>query len=161
MEGVVLFGGFLAIVLFGYFLAGKLDCFLNSVQPSTQAKGDSCSLKIAISNPCALAPVARALKELQGQYPDIEIKMYMGKEWEIMRDLESGVTDIAVVSAEAEDSGQTHSACFICCPQPLSVDSMTLMPADTENQRQKLLWKDIQSPIPIQKLVQRLCGRSD
>lgn len=116
MEGVVLFGGFLAIVLFGYFLAGKLDCFLNSVQPSTQAKGDSCSLKIAISNPCALAPVARALKELQGQYPDIEIKMYMGKEWEIMRDLESGVTDIAVVSAEAEDSGQTHSACFICCP---------------------------------------------
>ena len=92
MEGVVLFGGFLAIVLFGYFLAGKLDCFLNSVQPSTQAKGDSCSLKIAISNPCALAPVARALKELQGQYPDIEIKMYMGKEWEIMRDLESGVT---------------------------------------------------------------------
>ena len=138
MEGVVLFGGFLAIVLFGYFLAGKLDCFLNSVQPSTQA-----------------------LKELQGQYPDIEIKMYMGKEWEIMRDLESGVTDIAVVSAEAEDSGQTHSACFICCPQPLSVDGMTLMPADTENQRQKLLWKDIQSPIPIQKLVQRLCGRSD
>lgn len=78
-----------------------------------------------------------------------------------MRDLESGVTDIAVVSAEAEDSGQTHSACFICCPQPLSVDGMTLMPADTENQRQKLLWKDIQSPIPIQKLVQRLCGRSD
>ena len=131
MEGVVLFGGFLALVLFGYFLAGKLDCFLNSVQPSTQAKGDSCSLKIAISNPCALAPVARALKELQGQYPDIEIKMYMGGEWEIMRDLESGVTDIAVVSAEAE------------------------------NQRQKLLWKDIQSPIPIQKLVQRLCGRSD
>ena len=84
MEGVVLFGGFLALVLFGYFLAGKLDCFLDSVQPSTQAKGDSCSLKIAISNPCALAPVARALKELQGQYPDIEIKMYMGKEWEIL-----------------------------------------------------------------------------
>lgn len=116
MEGVVLFGGFLALVLFGYFLAGKLDCFLDSVQPSTQAKGDSCSLKIAISNPCALAPVARALKELQGQYPDIEIKMYMGKEWEIMRDLESGVTDIAVVSAEAEDAARPTVPALYAAP---------------------------------------------
>lgn len=161
MEPLVLLGGFFAFVVFGFFLMGRLDRFLDGVRAGMAGCEHARPLQIAVSNPYAVAPVAEAVEAFQARYPGVECRVSLGPEREIMHSLDSGAADVAVVSPEAADCGRARCACFTFRPQPLSVDGagVTLPPLHAQEQRQKVLWKDTRAPAPAQNFVRQLCGQ--
>lgn len=157
MEALVLIGSFFVFILFGYYLMGKLDQFLGHIQPCEDPQ--SHPLKIAVSNPYAAAPVLRALESLQAQCADIEFQVAIGQEAEIVECLKAGSIDVAVVSCGVPDSKTAHCVRFTFFPDALFVGGagIALFPMDWEEQCQKVLWRKLQTPAPVQKFVQQLC----
>ena len=161
MEALVLMGGFIAFVVFGCCLMGRLDSFLDGIPDEGEEQEPIRLLKIAVSNPGVVVPIARALVELEKQDPNIQFKLSMGQESEILRELDTGDVDIAVVSCGAPDRGLIHCTCCIDSPQGYSVAPTRVMLTlvGTAEQRQKIFWKDTDYSSKVQKFIRQLCGQ--
>lgn len=161
MKAFILLGGFAAMAVFGYFIMSGLDNFLNAVQKESAGQDERLRLRIATASLDAMPAVSRILKELRERYPSARCSISFGQESEVIRAVDTGVADVAILPAEAADNIQAQWMCISLDRQPFSLDDGTVEIRSIQErpQLQKILWKNADPHFLLSEFIQQLCGQ--
>lgn len=103
MEDVILILCFLLLAAFGMLLMKKFDSFLGKGQYALeQDSWCTPSLRIAFSVPTVSDAVSDALEALSREHPTAQVSLYTGKEPAVLKKLQEGKVDVAVVAEPAQ-----------------------------------------------------------
>lgn len=162
MKELILLGGFAAIAVFGYYIMSRLDGFLNAVQKEAEPQEETPYLSIAISSLGAVPEVLHILEEISLRYPEVRCSISIGQEEDVVRALDAGSADVAVLPAEAASSIQAQWECISLNPQSLFLDHgmVEMKPMQKAPQLQKTLWKNDHAQLWVSEFLSQLCGQS-
>lgn len=162
MKELILLGGFAAIAVFGYYIMSRLDGFLNAVQKETERQEKTPYLSIATSSLDAVPEVLHILEEISLRYPEVRCSISIGQAEEVVRALDAGSADVAVLPAEAASSIQAQWECISLNPQSLFLDHgmVEMKPMQKAPQLQKILWKNDHAQLWVSEFLSQLCGQS-
>lgn len=161
MEAFILLGGFAVMAVFGYYIMSRLDNFLDTVQKENERQDERLCLCIATASPDAIPTVSNILKEIRNRYPDVQCRISFGEESAVLRAVEAGTADVAILSAEASDSIQAQWKCISLDQRPFFVDNGTVEIRSIEERPrlQKILWKSADPHFLVLEFIQQLCGQ--
>ena len=162
MKELILLGGFAAIAIFGYYIMSRLDDFLNAVQKEAKRQEETPYLSIATSSLDAVPEVLHILEEISLRYPEVRCSIAIGQAEEVVRALDAGSADVAVLPAEAASSIQAQWECISLNPQSLFLDHgmVEMKPMQKAPQLQKILWKNDHAQLWVSEFLSQLCGQS-
>lgn len=162
MKELILLGGFAAIAVFGYYIMSRLDGFLNAVQKETERQEETPYLSIATSSLDAVPEVLHILEEISLRYPEVRCSISIGQAEEVVRALDAGSADVAVLPAEAASGIQAQWECISLNPQSLFLDHgmVEMEPMQKAPQLQKILWKNDHAQLWVSEFLSQLCGQS-
>lgn len=162
MKELILLGGFAAIAVFGYYIMSRLDGFLNAVQKETERQEETPYLSIATSSLDAVPEVLHILEEISLRYPEVRCSISIGQAEEVVRALDAGSADVAVLPAEAASGIQAQWECISLNPQSLFLDHgmVEMKPMQKAPQLQKILWKNDHAQLWVSEFLSQLCGQS-
>lgn len=162
MKELILLSGFAAIAVFGYYIMSRLDGFLNAVQKEAEPQEETPYLSIAISSLGAVPEVLHILEEISLRYPEVRCSISIGQEEDVVRALDAGSADVAVLPAEAASSIQAQWECISLNPQSLFLDHgmVEMKPMQKAPQLQKILWKNDHAQLWVSEFLSQLCGQS-
>lgn len=162
MEDIVLLGGFIAIAIFGYYIMGKLDDFLEDVRKQNESHAQAFQLNIAASTINVIPSVTNALNDIRDQYPEAKCSLVVGEEQEVIRSFDCGKVDVAIVSDEAEDSIAEQSESIDLKLQAFSVDGIVVEVRNNQmpQKKQKVLWKSGGGHSLVSEFIKRLNKQS-
>ena len=162
MKELILLGGFAAIAIFGYYIMSRLDAFLNAVQKEAEQQEETPYLSIATSSLEAVPEVLHILEEISLRYPEVRCSIAIGQVEEVVRALDAGSADVAVLPAEAASSIQAQWECISLNPQSLFLDHgmVEMKPMQKAPRLQKILWKNDHVQFWVSEFLSQLCGQS-
>ena len=103
MEDAIVLVCFLLLAAFGMLLMKKFDAFLEKGHYALrQDAWCSPSLRIAFSVPTVSDAVSDALESLSREHPTAQVSLYTGKEPAVLKKLQEGKVDVAVVAEPAQ-----------------------------------------------------------
>ena len=144
MENVVLIVVFLLLAAFGFLVVGKLDLALEKEQYAFQ-QNSWCgpSLRMAFSVPTVSGAVSDALAALSRQHPTAQVSLYAGKEPAVLKKLQEGKVDVAVVAEPIQAYlGWGMYATSLVQTALLTRDqALTLLPVEPGAIPQRIFWQ--------------------
>lgn len=163
MRDVALLGVFAAIAVFGYYVMGKVDHFLDGVRPESEERERAACLHIATSCFNAIPAVSDALQNMRHLHPHMHCNLSVGREQEVITSFDRGDADVAIISATSQLKSETPAQ-WKCVTLPLRSFSiehgMVEVKAVEKNpQRQKVLWKSNDSRSLVLRFIHCLCGQ--
>ena len=143
VEDAVLLGVFAAIAVFGYFVMVRLDAFLDKAHDAGRAREKGRRLNIATSCPNAVPAIRAAVKGTCERFPDMQCSISLGQEREVLRAVNTGDADVAIVSAGAESGGLSEGGPLALAAQSLFMDdgAVEIKAVEEGPQCQKALWR--------------------
>lgn len=143
VEDAVLLGIFAAVAVFGYFVMVRLDAFLDTVHNADRTLQKSAHLNIATSCPDAVTAIRNAAKDTCEWFPDMQCSILLGQEREVLRAVDTGDADVAIVSAEAESGDLSEGKPIALAPRSLFLDDGTVEIKTVEKgpRCKKILWR--------------------
>lgn len=163
MEDIVLLGGFAATVIFGYCIMWKLDHFLDKVWQEKEEQERTICLNIATSCCNVIPTVSSILKDLNHLYPNVHCDLSVGLEQEVIKSLDSGDADVAIISADSDAESGTLAQWKWITLNSRSVfldDGIVEVNTIEKNpQRQKVLWKSRDNQPLVLNFIHCLCGQ--
>ena len=162
MKALILLGGLAAMAAFGYYIMSRLDGFLNAVEKETERQEEPAYLSVALSSLDAVPEVLHILEEISLRYPEVRCSISIGQAEEVVRALDAGSADVAVLPAEAASSIQAQWECISLNPQSLFLDHgmVEMKPMQKAPQLQKILWKNDHAQLWVSEFLSQLCGQS-
>ena len=162
MKALILLGGLAAMAAFGYYIMSRLDGFLNAVEKETERQEEPAYLSVALSSLDAVPEVLHILEEISRRYPEVRCSISIGQAEEVVRALDAGSADVAVLPAEAASSIQAQWECISLNPQSLFLDHgmVEMKPMQKAPQLQKILWKNDHAQLWVSEFLSQLCGQS-
>ena len=164
VEGIVLFGGFLAFAAFGYYTISKLGDFLDQnqadreeeyIQPEEQGE-----LNIAAASLCAMQVGSKVLKDMKKEHPNLHCTLSMGEEPELLYALGAGNVDIVILYSKAERNKAVRQRAVMLQAQPfINEDGVEITPIHPAMQSQFVAWNNRDRRPFILEFVQKLCGQ--
>lgn len=124
MQDMLLLASVAAAFIFGLFLMGKLDCFLESnrhMRESRPSSGED-TLRLGFCNPAAADGIADVLEQCSELYPDISVRIFSGPEDALLRGLSSGRFDVIFLPEDA-----VIPACMHCDSRMISLNYTPVM----------------------------------
>lgn len=99
MREVLLLAGIAVFFVFGWFLMGKLDIFLeaNRQMHRTRTSDDENTLRIGCCSLAAADGIVDALERYSESHPDISVCILGGSEEELLEGLLSGEFDVILL----------------------------------------------------------------
>lgn len=158
MESAILLGGFIAIVLVGFFFMGKIDRFADGIREANKRGKETYTLRIAVSDFYAAYAVSSLLSEMLEQYPYLQYTLWIGQEEELLHSFDKKQSDVIIMSSNIEYG--KHSCRYISFevhPYKLSKNNITLTPFTACAQQQKIFWQNERSHPLVPEFVGRLC----
>ena len=163
MQDVALLGVFAAIAVFGYYVMGKVDHFLDGVRPESEKWEQATGLYIATSCFNVIPAVSDALQDMRHLHPHVHCNLSVGREQEVITSFDRGDADVAIISANSQLKSETPAQwkCTKLSPQPFSIEhGMIEVKAVGKNpQYQKVLWKSSDSRSLVLHFIDCLCGQ--
>lgn len=163
MEDLALLGGVAAIMVFGYVMAARLDCFLDKVRKERRGQAQTACLNVATSCLDAIPAVSNILKDIRHLDPDVHCRLSVGCEQEVIQSLVRGEADVAIVSADSRAESETLAQwdCVTLAPQSFSADHgiVEVKTIGRKPQHQKILWKSGENPALVRSFLHRLWGQ--
>lgn len=158
VEDAVLLGIFAAVVVFGYFVMVRLDSFLDKVHNADIARQKNDRLNIATSCPNAVTAIRNAVKDTYERFPDMQCSISLGQEREVLRAVDAGDADVAIVSAEAESGNLSEGRPIVLALQPLFLDdgSVEIKAVGKGPRCQKVLWRAAGDHASARQFIQQL-----
>lgn len=104
---VLIIGAAAALIIFGYFLMKRLDCFLEENERRISAdmvEKQSDGLRIAFENPAIASSVSESLETLCKKHPDCRMHFFTGTAEQIHNALKRNCLDIGFVLSVTEDN---------------------------------------------------------
>ena len=96
MQDVLLLAAAAVTFAFGWFLMGKLDCFLESnrsMQELQFSSGEN-TLRLGFCNPTVAESITNVLEQYSKLYPDISVHIFYGSEEVLLKGLSAGKFDV-------------------------------------------------------------------
>ena len=110
MQNVLLLAAVAAAFAFGWFLVGKLDCFLEAdchVQEAPLPSGKN-TLRLGFCNPMAADSITDVLEQYSKLYPDMSVRIFCGSEGELLKGLSANKYDVIFLPENAELPAYLH-----------------------------------------------------
>ena len=101
MKDFVLLIVVLAAFVYGYFLMGKLDKFLEENESQKHISGSK--LRIGFETPALIDSIADLLEQFSSEYPNYELNLFYGSVSEIINGLENNKLDFGFIIESAND----------------------------------------------------------
>ena len=163
MRDVALLGVFAAIAVFGYYVMGRVDHFLDGVRPESEERERAACLHIATSCFNAIPAVSDALQSMRHLHPHVHCNLSVGREQEVITSFDRGDADVAIISATSQLKSETPAQ-WKCVTLPLRSFSMDhgmveVKAVEKNPQRQKVLWKSGDSRSLVLRFIHCLCGQ--
>lgn len=110
MQYVLLIAVVAAAFVFGWFLMGKLDRFLeaNCHRQELQHSSGENTLQIGFCNPTAADSIFAVLEQYSKLYPDISIRLFCGSEEELLKGISAGRFNMIFLPENAEIPAHMH-----------------------------------------------------
>lgn len=163
MEDAALLGVFAIIVLFGYVIMARLDRFFGKVRQGDGARRQADRFRIATSCLQAIPAISNALQEFERLYPDVQCRVSVGQEREVIEALERGEADVAIIAADSDAARQTEPqwSCITLNPRPFFTEAGRVeVEALGEPPRgQKALWRGNDTQALAVNFLRQLCGQ--
>ena len=160
MKELVLLGSFAVIAIYGYCAMSKLDLFLEELRAQKREDpGRRVRLNIATSSLNAVPSVWKILKDIRRRHPGAQCSLSVGLEREVLKSLDSGESDVAIVSPDSESGPLAQWKRVSMAPQSCSAEdgSVSVESLDKQPQGQKVLWKRDSAQSLALEFVHRLC----
>lgn len=101
MKDFVLLIVVLAAFVYGYFLMGKLDKFLEENESQKHISGSK--LRIGFETPALIDSIADLLEQFSSEYPNYELNLFYGSVSEIINGLENNKLDFGFIIENSND----------------------------------------------------------
>lgn len=104
MQNVLLLLAVAITFAFGWFLIGKLDCFLesNRYRQELQLSSGKNTLYLGFCNPTVADGITNVLEQCSKLYPDLSVRIFYGAEEELLNGLSTGRFDVIFLPENAE-----------------------------------------------------------
>lgn len=110
MQDVLLLLAVAVTFAFGWFLMGKLDCYLESnrhMQELQLSSGEN-TLRLGFCNPTVADSITDILDQYSKLYPDISVRIFCGSAEELLKGLTAGKFDMIFLPENAEIPAYIH-----------------------------------------------------
>lgn len=159
MESAMAIICFLLLAAFGFLLMKKFDSFLEKGQYTLQ-QDSWCtpSLRIAFSVPTVSDAVSEALESLSKEHPTAQVSLYTGKEPAVLKKLQEGKVDVAVVAEPTQSyMGWGVYATSLKQSALLTLDhDLALLPVEPGTLPQRVFWQKTTSNSLALEFVEKL-----
>lgn len=104
MRDVLLAAAVTAILVFGWFIMGKVDIFLEKCKKAQteRLEADGMTLRIGFTNPLIADSISDVLEQCAKRYPDISVCLFHGDAEDLLKKMAVHKLDIAFLSKEAD-----------------------------------------------------------
>ena len=104
MQDVLLLVTVSVMFAFGWFLMGRLDCFLesNRHRQELQLSSGENALCLGFCNPTAADSITNVLEQCSKLYPELSVRIFYGAEEELLNGLSAGKVDVIFLPENAE-----------------------------------------------------------
>lgn len=104
MQDVLLLAVVAITFVFGWFLMGKLDCFLelNRHRQELQILSGENTLCLGFCNPTVADGITNVLEKCSQLYPELSVRIFYGAEEELLHELSAGKFDVIFLPENAE-----------------------------------------------------------
>lgn len=112
MQNVLLLAAVAATFIFGWFLMGKLDCFLEvnrHAQESQFPSGEN-ALRLGFCNPMVIDGITDALEQYSELHPNLSVCIFCGSEEELLKGLSACKLDVIFLPENTEIPAYIHYA---------------------------------------------------
>lgn len=146
MQDMLLLAAVAVTFAFGWFLMGKLDCFLdsNSHIQELQSSPRENTLCLGFCNPMAADGIANVLEQYSKLYPERSVRIFYGSEEEMLKGLSAGKLDVIFLPKNAEIPARMHYNFKIvslnCTPVMMKYGGIPIEPIADGHIVQKVLW---------------------
>ena len=104
MQDVLLIVAVAVIFAFGWFLMGKVDCFLEANHHARElgllSSGNT--LRLGFCNPMAADSITDGLEQYSKLHPDISVRIFCGSEGDLLNGFSAGRFDVIFLPENAE-----------------------------------------------------------
>lgn len=163
MQDVALLGVLAAIAVFGYYVMGKVDHFLDGIRPESEEREQATGLHIATSCLNAIPAVSDALQDIRHLHPHVHCNLSVGREQEVIMSFDRGDADVAIISANSQLKIETPAQCknVTLTHRSFSIDHgiVEVKAVEKNPQHQNVLWKSSDSRSLVLRFIHYLCGQ--
>lgn len=146
MQDVLLLVMVAVSFVFGWFLIGKLDYFLESnrhMQELQFSSGEN-TLRLGFCNPLAADSITNVLEQYSKLYPDISVRIFCGPEEELLKGFSAGKFDVFFLPENAEIPVHMHynsnTVSLNHTPVMMKYGGLPIEPIADGHIIQKVLW---------------------
>ena len=148
MQYVLLIAGVAAAFIFGWFLMGKVDRFLeaNCRGQELPLLLNGGTLQIGFCNPMAADGISDVLEQYSNLHPDTSVRIFCGSEDEVLKDFSSGRFDVIFLPENGKIPAymQNHNSMTVSLnytPVIMRYGGLPIEPIEDGNILQNVLWK--------------------
>lgn len=148
MQDVLLIASMAATFVFGWFLMGKLDRFLeeNRHAQELQISSGGNSLRIGFCDPTVADSMTDVLEQYSKLYPDVSVSIFCGSEKELMKGISAGKFNVIFLSESAEIPAHMNYNSKVVflnyTPVMMKYGGLPIEPIASGHIIQKALWSD-------------------
>lgn len=146
MQGALFLAVIAAVFAFGWFLMGRLDCFLeaNDHAQGLQLSSAKNTLRLGFCNPTAADGITDVLEQYSRAHSDIVVRIFCGSEEEVLKGLSTGRFDMVFLPENAEIPAHMHCNSRIvslnCTSVMMKYGGLPIEPITDGHIIQKVLW---------------------
>ena len=149
MENAVLLLVTVALAALGYFLMNQLG----ELEKADGDEGENCPLRVAYSVALLSPVVLRALEEVSAEHGPASVRLVAGDNREVLRELQSGRVDVAVMSSVL--LGEAAEKAAVCCRPVEGLVGLSVICLDSQRE-QKVLWRNQEKSPLARELAKKL-----
>lgn len=144
MKDFVLLIVVLAAFVYGYFLMGKLDKFLEENESQKLISGSK--LRIGFETPALIDSIADLLEQFSSEYPNYELNLFYGSVSEIINGIGNNKLDFGFIIEESNDilKDKYCSLSFQIKQSVITPDSIDIAvhPINTIEKPVRVIWQN-------------------
>lgn len=146
MHDVLLLAVVAAFFALGWFLIGKLDCFLkaNHHSQEMQPPFNQNTLRLGFCNPTAADSITDALEQYSKLYPDTSVYIFCGSEDVLLKNLSTEKLDMIFLTENTEIPTHMHYNSKLvsldCTPVMMKYGGLPIEPIVNRHVIQHALW---------------------
>lgn len=162
MQDVLLLAAVAVTFVFGWFLMGKLDCFLesNRHRQELQLSSGENTLYLGFCNPTVSDSITSVLEQCSKLYPELSVRFFYGAEEELLNGLFTGKFDVIFLPENAEiPAHMQYNSKMVSLhytPVMMKYGGLPIEPIAGGHITQKVLWVDKSASVFAGYFVERL-----
>lgn len=146
LVNILLLAAVSAALVFGWFLTGRLDRFLDENYQALELQSAKDALRIGFSDPCIADSITNVLEQYSKIYPGISIRTFFGSEEKLKKGLSDNKFNVIFLPENADIPNDLHynikEVVLVCTPVMTKYGGLPIEPITDEHIIQNVLWTD-------------------